>query len=136
VEDVKKHWVPPALLAIALLGLSSIPRLSLPESEIPHLDKIVHATEYGLLAFLFARALFREGVSARRAALWAVFAVSLFGALDENYQRLTPGRQPDLDDFIADSLGACLGAVIWSRWHRKTSHGDHQGIRQKDPASG
>jgi VanZ family protein len=36
----------------------------------------------------------------------------LMGALDENYQRLTPGRTCDLHDWYADALGGTLGTTL------------------------
>ena len=36
----------------------------------------------------------------------------MFGALDENYQRLTPGRTPDIWDWVLDTIGVLLAAII------------------------
>jgi VanZ family protein len=43
----------------------------------------------------------------------AVILVAVFGGLDEALQTLTPGRSGgDLDDWVADALGAAAGALL------------------------
>ena len=52
----------------------------LPEVTARISDKVLHAIEYGVLAVLFVRALWREGVSWGDAALAAIVMASLYGA--------------------------------------------------------
>jgi len=40
-----------------------------------------------------------------------IAAASLFGASDECHQSFTPGRQADVFDWLADTLGACLAVA-------------------------
>ena len=76
------------------------------------MDKICHLGEYGILGFLFARAARREARFWSTVVAGAVLGI-LLGGLDENYQRLTPGREVSRMDVLADLLGATLGALAW-----------------------
>ncbi len=89
---------------------------SLPGSMLPHesyqLDKVVHFGLYMVLFLLLARALRRTGWPARR--LWLVVViVSAFAALDELHQLFIPGRDADVLDWSADTVGALTG--LWFR---------------------
>ncbi|HJX58241.1 MAG TPA: VanZ family protein [Thiobacillus sp.] len=67
-----------------------------------HGDKIVHLTGYALLTFWWAQLVTRQR--------WKLaVAVVLFGIAVELLQGLTPDRQPDLLDALANSGGVLLG---------------------------
>ena len=82
--------------------------------EIWNFDKVIHCVEYGVLAFLVARAV----RPADRAALWpaavAVWVAILYGVSDEFHQSFVPGRSSDVYDVVADSVGAALGAAVFT----------------------
>jgi VanZ family protein len=46
---------------------------------------------------------------------------SLMGIVDENYQRLTPGRSPDLWDWVLDSIGVLLAVMFMNYLAKKKS---------------
>ena len=46
-----------------------------------------------------------------RNALITVFAVSLYGVLDEFHQSFVPGRQVSVLDWAADTIGAVIGCA-------------------------
>jgi hypothetical protein len=76
-------------------------------------DKTAHFAAYGVLSALFLRALARgalAGVTWRRAAVAVLLSV-LYGVTDEVHQSFVPDRSPDGLDVVADSVGACAGAV-------------------------
>ncbi len=75
-------------------------------------DKTIHFYAYAGLGFLAAWAVTR--LWGRRAvlALVAVVVVILFGAVDELTQPLVH-RQCDFYDWVADTLGAILGALMY-----------------------
>ncbi|MGD9896384.1 MAG: VanZ family protein [Candidatus Methylacidiphilaceae bacterium] len=98
------RWLPFFAYALLLLSLSSIPGPNLPQELGRVNDKLLHATAYS-----------GAGLLARMAAgstPWATAAVALLGAIDENYQRLIPGRTPDPRDWAADVAGGFLGALL------------------------
>ena len=77
-------------------------------------DKVLHLVEYSGLAALLVRALTREGWGWRDAMLAAIVMTSLYGASDEYHQAFVPNRNPAVGDWVADSLGALLGASVFS----------------------
>jgi VanZ family protein len=105
---------------LVVFGLSSIPNLSPPAAELPLADKLCHLGEYAVLGALFARGLGGAGRGAARAVLPAALVGMLVGALDEFYQSLVPGRSTSGWDWLADTAGAALGGLAWTRYrHRR-----------------
>ncbi len=79
------------------------------------LDKLVHASLFGVQAALVAPAL-RAG-----ARPWwpAVVGVIAFGAFTELEQHFIPSRSMELDDFFADTVGALIGAGLFAALARR-----------------
>ena len=97
---IERLWKLGGWLGItATLGLALTPP-GLGESG--HRDKIVHFARYAVLMFWWAQL-----VVERRWKL--AVAVALFGAAIELLQGLTPDRQPDGLDALANSGGVLLG---------------------------
>lgn len=105
-------WLPPLAWASVIFYLSaqSHPLGFLPP-EIFTFDKLLHACEYGTLAALLGRALRGEGSGALRAMLLAFALGSAYGASDELHQSFVPGRDADVLDWVADTIGSGLGAL-------------------------
>jgi hypothetical protein len=77
-------------------------------------DKVLHATEYAVLGGLLVVALRLAGLRPARALLLALVLASAYGATDEVHQYFVPGRSADVLDWVADTLGATLGAGLAS----------------------
>ena len=78
-------------------------------------DKVLHAVEYAGLGGLCYQA-FRWGVSgqaASRALLFAIVTASLYGMTDEVHQLFVPFRESSWQDWLADTIGAVIGAMSW-----------------------
>jgi len=96
-----------------MIAASSIRRI--PREAVPllHYDKLLHLAEYGLFAWLWGRVLlaFRPGAS--RAVLWVAVTLAglAWGGFDEWYQGFF-GRSQDVNDWIADGVGAAAGAGL------------------------
>ncbi len=100
--------------AAAIFAASSIPRgapVPLPGAGV---DKFVHAGVFAVLGGLAAVALRAEGQARRRAAVFGALAAIVYGGLDEVHQAWTPGRAMDIEDVLADGLGAVAGALVAS----------------------
>ncbi|MCB0932296.1 MAG: VanZ family protein [Mycobacterium sp.] len=110
------------LLWLALLGwacgilwLSSLTPDELPSAAHLVWDKLNHFLAYALGGWLAANAirLSRPSASVIGTIVTAVVLIAAFGALDELWQEFTPGRSGgDLYDWIADALGATVGAAL------------------------
>ncbi len=116
-------WAPVVIYMAAIFWMSSrsdpIPGLRL----VSGTDKVAHALAYGLLAYLFTRALHQTWPSRgaiTMAALGAAIA-SLYGALDEFHQTFVPGRHGSIWDVVADTVGAILGASIYLAFFKMSS---------------
>lgn len=106
--------------AVMILAVSSIPATRMPKSPtLWRWDKVVHATEYAILATLVFRAFATRGISIAKTLIATALLCSLFGVLDETYQSTVPGRDSSYFDMLADSFGACFAcianAVVYSR---------------------
>jgi VanZ family protein len=73
-------------------------------------DKALHATGYAALGVLLGGALAGEGWSRKAIWLSSALLASAYGASDEFHQSFVVGRDADVHDWIADSLGAIVGA--------------------------
>jgi len=76
-------------------------------------DKFGHFGIYGLLGTLVCRV-----VPGRWGGWWALIIVSAYGASDEWHQSFVPGRSTELEDWIADTIGAALGIGLYAGWSR------------------
>ena len=112
------YWVPVVLYAGTIFYLSD---QSHPEEQLPSFlleevsDKVLHAVEYAVLGGLCYRA-FRLGMSgqvASRALLFAIVTASLYGMTDEAHQLFVPFRESSWQDWLADTVGAVIGAMSW-----------------------
>jgi len=112
------YHLPAIIYAAAIIVLSSIPKLHLPEIGFFTTDKFLHFIEYALFAVLifrsFSRLLFRFGL---KYVVWvSLLFLLVFSLFDELYQGSIPGRDSDAGDVLLDVLGASL--IIFLMWRR------------------
>ncbi len=106
----------PALLATgAIFAAASLPGKYQPTFLHGGVDKYAHAVAYGLLAasflFAFGRTLPRRFPV--RISLATITICLIYGALEELYQSLIPGRRPDKVDLEADMIGVMVVTLFW-----------------------
>ena len=114
-------WLPALVYMAAIFWLSSKSD-PLPEVTTRVWDKILHLVEYAGLAVLLCRALFAETVAWPMAVLGAILLTSAYGASDEWHQMFTSLRSADVRDWLADTVGGTMGAVLYG--FRRMSPGD------------
>lgn len=108
-------WAALAAWACAILALSSLTPQELPEAAFLFWDKVNHFLAYAVGGWLAAAALRVSQPQApiAKQILLAVALIAAFGVLDEAVQTMTPGRSGgDVDDWLADVLGATAGALL------------------------
>lgn len=108
-------WLPPLALMAVIFALSAQPDLN---SGLGTIDliarKVVHASEYALLTFLWWRAL--RTVTSSKAALILGFALAVgYAATDELHQHFIEGRHGTPVDVGIDALGAGIAALLIRR---------------------
>lgn len=123
-----RSWIAPVLYMAMIITLSSIPGSTGPDSGPgpaswipPILSNALHVPVYAGLSFLWAWTLIGRGHNDPRIpVLIALIIAVVFGAIDESYQNLTPGRTTALFDWIADSIGATAGCIVFILWRRRS----------------
>jgi VanZ family protein len=112
-------WAPPLALMALIFFLSAQPSLNSGLGWIDHVArKLVHASEYALLFFLWWRAL-RTVMGRMRALVPALVVAVAYAATDELHQRFVSGRHSTWVDVLIDSMGAALAALLLYRAHTR-----------------
>jgi VanZ family protein len=109
------HWLPAIACAAVIFILSSVPRLPSPPGGMT--DKHAHALAFGTLALACIHGLLagRWRNLTAPTLLVAIVMTVAYGASDELHQAFVPGRTADLEDLLADALGAVVaGGVAWA----------------------
>jgi len=116
----------PALLIAGLIWFLSSQSILPQPKGILGWDKLQHLLAFGALSFtagFWVRPLFRR----RRPVLSLLIitlACSAYGAIDEFHQYFVPGRDCNVWDWMADTLGAFLGALTIMLLLLKTKLGE------------
>ena len=108
-------WTPVFAWALVILCLSSIPGRNIPRVNIPHVDKLVHFSEYFILGLLTARAFLgtAANISLAKTIILSIIVISLYAAFDEWHQNFIPDRTCDIFDFSADFIGLSIGVIAY-----------------------
>jgi VanZ family protein len=108
--------LPALLVAGGIWFLSSQSILPQPKG-ILRFDKVQHLAAYLVLAGTVGLWIPLEFWRTRRilAFILVTIITSVYGVIDEIHQYFTPGRDCNIWDWIADTLGALLGtaAIMW-----------------------
>jgi VanZ family protein len=99
---------------LLILAGSSVPGAKIPSVFELTPDKLIHCAEYFVLGLAIIYWLSHEFSIQKnhQLILITIFIGSAFGILDENYQRLTPGRTPDVWDWVLDTIGVLIAAFV------------------------
>ena len=98
----------------AILTATSLPNSVVPDVRFRFADKGLHFFMYGGLGLLLARAMHNPPRTTRtRVVLAAFLLVVAIGGLDEWHQHYIRGRSTELADWMADSAGGLVGALLW-----------------------
>jgi VanZ family protein len=115
-------WLLPAIAYAALIFYLSSQARPLPQLTSRLSDKLLHVVEYAAFGAVATWGL-SHLVRLPRAARWAALLGSLYGMTDEFHQRFVPHRSAELGDWLADTVGAALGALLaWlllRRWRAR-----------------
>jgi VanZ family protein len=108
-------WAPPIALMAVIFVLSAQPDLNSGLGTIDLIGrKLVHATEYGLLTFLWWRAL--RTIAPPRAAVVLALGISIgYAGTDEFHQSYVNGRHASPIDVLIDAIGAGVAAALITR---------------------
>lgn len=113
-----RYWSPVLFLLSLIFYCSSLTPDQIPHWDIPYLDKFEHFFVYAALGFAFGRAftypirLVDDRRLYLRAMIFSGLACLIWGILDEFHQSFVPGRDVELADVAADTLGGFFGAYL------------------------
>jgi len=100
------------LYCIFIYWLSNQPSLPSPMLFV-HQDKVMHAGAYFVLAFFVLRSFRHFSGSLPVLVLSSLVFSSLYGLSDEWHQSFVAGRMSDVNDWLADTLGASLFLILF-----------------------
>jgi VanZ family protein len=105
----------PAIFAAALIWFLSSQSILPKPKGILGFDKLQHLLAFAVLAGAAGLWVSREKWKSRgRFFLLLIAAIgSAYGIVDEIHQFFVPGRDCNVWDWIADTLGALIGAAAW-----------------------
>ena len=115
------RFLPPVAWMGVIFFLSSLNTLPGPQTqEIVWWDflfkKMAHMIEYGILFYLWQRAINPGKPKTIRGDLIALLIVGLYAISDEYHQAFSPGRHPRIYDVGYDWLGASLMLMKFRNW--------------------
>lgn len=105
-------WLPSIFIACCSFYLSS-------QEHIEHMpsfwnaDKVVHFFCYSGFCFFTA---FACNIKSYKKVWLPLLIISLWGISDEIHQSFVPGRSASVFDWMADTLGALLGALVYVKF--------------------
>lgn len=107
-------WAPPILWAGLIFHFSSgtIPVASTVYWQDFTVKKIGHILLFGTLAILIYRGLLGDGVSRKKALIWAIVLATFYGGTDEYHQMFTQGREARVRDVLIDGAGAAVATFL------------------------
>jgi VanZ family protein len=110
---------PPVGLMAVIFALSAQPDLNSGFGAVDLVGrKLVHMSEFGLLWFLWARALHHE-----RPIAAALIAVG-YAATDEVHQSFVEGRNANAVDVAIDAAGVALAWALWQARAKRAARGE------------
>lgn len=78
--------------------------------KLPHTDKAVHFILFAIFAWLLKKIISRPGP--------VLIIASVYGLLIEFYQQyFTSVRSAEAADWMADTIGALIGIMLFNRFH-------------------
>ena len=110
------RWITALLYALLVVLVSAMPQQEFPTPVPKHFDKIAHAIEFAILAFLVCRAADKQ---ARSALIVITLICIVYGIGNEALQRFVPGRYPAVGDAVADAIGSAAGTILWLSMRRR-----------------
>lgn len=117
------RWLPPALWALLILSLSTLPEMFFGKPQTGegrrlhyYLEVVVHIFQFCVFFLLMIRALRAPGRSRATVVAAAFVAVLGLSLTNEWIQTLTPTRTFDLTDMVMDAVGGFVGlGLVLSR---------------------
>ena len=111
------HVVPALLYVGAIFYGGTVNPANVPAPQVQFADKWMHFVAFGFMVFVLRRAIAFQWprVTPRQALVWSAVGASAIGALLEIVQMFTTTRSAEFLDWVADTIGAILAAILLHR---------------------
>ncbi|MGJ8637834.1 MAG: VanZ family protein [Opitutaceae bacterium] len=111
-----RAYIFPILLMITIFFVSGTSRLATPDIGFSiSKDKLAHFLVFGLIATSILRTSAFSKMKLPQ-IIFAAVITSAYGGFDEFRQSFTPNRSVEFDDWIADTAGAIVAVIVYSKW--------------------
>ena len=107
-----KYWMPVIVWMAVIFILSAIPNLKTDLEQDFLLRKIAHMIEFGILTFLFFRAISAQGGSPHKAIIFSMIFSLFYAFSDEFHQLFVRGRHCSFKDVAIDGVGILIMGLI------------------------
>lgn len=114
-----KFWLPIIFWMAVMFILSAIPNLKTELEQDFLLRKIAHMVEFGILTFLFFRALQQEKISFVKMLIFSMIFSLFYAFSDEFHQLFVRGRHCSFGDVAIDSIGILIMGLVCYIKNRK-----------------
>lgn len=121
-----RHLIWSLLWACLILVLYLLPGSELPEFnewDFLSIDKVAHVAMFAAMSLFLKVGLKRQSASSKLRAFAGYYAVGFaifYGLILETIQEhVSPGRYSDIQDALANVVGAILGTVIYRFIYRR-----------------
>ncbi len=121
-----KYHFPMILYAAAIIAISSMTYLKIPEIRFLAFDKVAHLFEYAIFAFLAVRSFLHisDKISQKTAFLMTSLFIVIFAIFDEYFVQNLSRRNSSIYDLLADVVGAFLVLFIYWIQRKRTVQKD------------
>ncbi len=115
--NIKRARIAAMLWTLLVFILCFLPGKDIPEIHVPFIDKWAHVILFGVFSFLWHLSTPTKSSGYKT----ILFATTVFiGWLVEYVQgHYVEGRTQDNMDTLADSIGGCIGIIIYSALYRR-----------------
>jgi len=108
-----KYWLPFVLVALTIFILSHQPTLPYLSANFEYEDKIKHFIAFYTLGICFILAALKtKSFTVKQLFIINFVVCSLYGALDEFHQSFIIGRESEIYDWLADSIGGLVSCFF------------------------
>jgi len=107
-----KYWLPVIVWAGVIFILSAIPNLKTDLEQDFLLRKIAHMVEFGILTWLFFRALKQEQINFNKILICSFIFSLFYACFDEFHQLFVRGRHGSLIDVGIDTAGIFIFCIM------------------------
>lgn len=105
-------WAPSSIWALVILISSLFPTSEVPTVTWPYADKVMHFGIYAVLAVLMLRGFALYNINHMQGYIFTLILGMGYGILMELVQLFVPGRQADVFDIMANTMGLACGIIL------------------------